>query len=75
MESAKIIETETHSAHVTPAGGNVFADLGFEPAEAEALKAQSRRVIAERQEAMDSTSHPTGAGPLTPTTSPRKRPR
>jgi predicted XRE-type DNA-binding protein len=30
------------SAHVTPAGGNVFADLGFPPEEAENLKIRSR---------------------------------
>jgi len=40
------------ASHVTPASGNVFADLGFPPAEAEALKIRSdlmselRRVIA-----------------------------
>ncbi|MTI14180.1 helix-turn-helix domain-containing protein [Sansalvadorimonas verongulae] len=32
-------------AHTTPAGGNVFADLGFEPAEAEQLKQESERRI------------------------------
>lgn len=30
------------SAHVTPADGNVFADLGFPPEEAENLKIRSR---------------------------------
>lgn len=39
---------DTRSAHVTPAGGNVFADLGFTPKEATALKAHSNRVIAEK---------------------------
>lgn len=29
------------SAHVTPSGGNVFADLGFSPEEAENLKIRS----------------------------------
>ncbi|MDR2000563.1 MAG: XRE family transcriptional regulator [Zoogloeaceae bacterium] len=38
----------TQSAHITPAGGNVFADLGFEPEEAAALKAQSQRIISEK---------------------------
>ena len=28
------------TAHITPVGGNVFADLGFSPAEANALQAQ-----------------------------------
>ena len=30
------------SAHVTPAGGNIFTDLGFAPEEAENLKIRSR---------------------------------
>ncbi|NDV52262.1 hypothetical protein [Salipiger sp. PrR003] len=33
--------------HVTPSGGNVFADLGFPPAEAKALKAEAHRRITE----------------------------
>ncbi len=33
--------------HITPVGGNVFADLGFEPEEAAALKAESQRIIFE----------------------------
>ena len=36
---------ETKSAHITPAGGNVFADLGFGPEEAAALQAESKRII------------------------------
>lgn len=39
---------DTKSARVTPAGGNVFADLGFEPAEAQALQAQSQRIISDK---------------------------
>ena len=39
---------DTKSARITPAGGNVFADLGFEPAEAQALQAQSRRIISDK---------------------------
>ena len=38
----------TKSARITPAGGNVFADLGFEPAEAHALQAQSQRIISDK---------------------------
>ena len=34
--------------HITPVGGNVFADLGFQPEEAAALKAESQRVISEK---------------------------
>lgn len=39
---------ETKSRRITPAGGNVFADLGFEPKEAAALKAESQRIISEK---------------------------
>lgn len=45
---------ETKSMHITPAGGNVFADLGFEPAEAAALKAKSQRIISEKLAIKDS---------------------
>ncbi len=39
---------ETKSMHITPVGGNVFADLGFEPDEAAALKDRSLRIISEK---------------------------
>lgn len=39
---------ETKSVHMTPVGGNVFADLGFEPDEAAALKARSQEIISEK---------------------------
>jgi predicted XRE-type DNA-binding protein len=39
---------ETKPRHVTPVGGNVFADLGFEPREAAALKAQSQRIVSQK---------------------------
>lgn len=42
---------DTKTRHVTRAGGNIFADLGFEPAEAVALKAKSQGEI-ERTKAM-----------------------
>jgi len=32
--------------HVTPVGGNIFVDLGFESGEAKALKEKSEHVIA-----------------------------
>lgn len=35
------------SRHVTPAGGNVFADLGFSADEARQLQAQSNAEIAQ----------------------------
>lgn len=35
----------TKTEHVTPVGGNVFADLGFDPKEAAALKAEAARRI------------------------------
>lgn len=40
--------------HITPVGGNVFADLGFEPEEAAALKAESQRIISEKLAIKDS---------------------
>lgn len=36
---------DTIIRHITPAGGNVFADLGFPPEEAAALKLESDRQI------------------------------
>ena len=39
---------ETQSTHITPAGGNVFVDIGFEPEEAAALQAETQRIIAEK---------------------------
>ena len=39
--------------HVTPVGGNVFADLGFPPAEAETMKICSRLMMA-AQDVVDS---------------------
>ena len=36
------------AGHITPVGGNVFADLGFEPAEAAALFEQSQKAIAKK---------------------------
>jgi hypothetical protein len=38
---------ETKSMHVTLVGGNVFADLEFEPQEAAAPQAKSQRIIRE----------------------------
>lgn len=38
---------ETQSMHITSVGGNVFADLGYEPAEAASLKAESQKIISE----------------------------
>jgi len=42
------MKTEIKSMHITPVGGNVFADLGFEPGEAAALQAESKRIISEK---------------------------
>ena len=36
------------AGHITPVGGNVFSDLGFDLAEAKALQAQVRDVIAKK---------------------------
>jgi predicted XRE-type DNA-binding protein len=40
--------TDSDSAHITPVGGNVFADLGFNTKEAKALQAQTRTVIEKK---------------------------
>jgi predicted XRE-type DNA-binding protein len=45
MKRSTTTTPDSASAHITPAGGNVFADLGFSPAEAKALQAQMRQVI------------------------------
>lgn len=42
------MSSDTKSAHLTPPGGNIFADLGFAPDEAAALHAWSRRIIEEK---------------------------
>lgn len=47
------MSTDTNSTHITPAGGNVFADLGFESKEAVEMKAESRRIISEKQALKD----------------------
>ncbi len=39
---------ETKSMHITPVGGNIFADLRFEPGEAAKLLAESHAIIAEK---------------------------
>jgi predicted XRE-type DNA-binding protein len=42
------VAADNTAGHITPTGGNVFADLGFDAAEAKALQAQSRKVIAKK---------------------------
>lgn len=39
---------ETTSEHVTPTGGNVFSDLGFNSEQSTVLKATSHRIISEK---------------------------
>lgn len=39
---------DIQSMHITPVGGNVFADLGFAPEEAAAFQAESQRIIDEK---------------------------
>ena len=36
------------AVHITPAGGNIFSDLGFSPKESAALKAKSRKIISDK---------------------------
>ncbi len=42
------MSVETKSMHITSAGGNIFADLGFEPEEAVRLLAETDRAISEK---------------------------
>lgn len=39
---------KVQSAHITPADGNIFIDLGFDPEVAAALKANSDRIIEDK---------------------------
>lgn len=43
------MRTEIKSMHITPVGGNVFADLGFAPGDAANMQAESQRIIAEKR--------------------------
>lgn len=47
----------TGTEHITPAGGNVFLDLGFKPEEAAWLKADSVRRIDEKLPASERWLH------------------
>jgi len=47
VRTDKKMSIDTETRHITPAGGNVFADLGFGPEEAAALKAESDRLISQ----------------------------
>ncbi|MDR2188503.1 MAG: hypothetical protein LBE62_10715, partial [Azonexus sp.] len=42
------MSSESIITHVTPVGGNVFADLGFEPDEAARLLAETDTIISEK---------------------------
>lgn len=42
------MKIDTKLRYITPADGNVFADLGFDPGEAAALMAESDRIIVEK---------------------------
>jgi predicted XRE-type DNA-binding protein len=46
--TTQVATPDDMAGHITPAGGNVFADLGFEPAEAAALFEQSQKAIAKK---------------------------
>lgn len=45
---------ETQSMHITCIGSNLFAELGFIPEEAAALKAESQHIISEKLAIKDS---------------------
>ena len=48
MKHTPQIIADNASGYITPAGGNVFADLGFGNAEVESLQAQALEVIAKK---------------------------
>ena len=50
------LSIDTKSTHITPVDGNVFVDLGFEPAEAAELKAESQRIIAKSTTVLDTST-------------------
>jgi predicted XRE-type DNA-binding protein len=39
---------DTRTTHVTPAGGNIFSDLGFGPEDAARLLAETDKVLSEK---------------------------
>ena len=41
-----VLDADLKSSHVTPVGGNVFADLGFSPKQAKAMLADADARIA-----------------------------
>ena len=43
------MKIDTEIRHITPAGANIFLDLGFDQAEATALKAEVDRQIAQME--------------------------
>ena len=43
------MKADVSIGHITPADGNIFLDLGFEEAEAIALKAELDREVAQRE--------------------------
>jgi predicted XRE-type DNA-binding protein len=46
--TAQTATPDDQAGHITPAGGNVFAELGFESTEAAALLDQSQKAIAKK---------------------------
>jgi len=42
------MKRNTKLGHITPAGANIFADLGFEPTEAVKLLDESNQIISEK---------------------------
>ncbi len=57
-------EIEVGTSHVTPAGRNIFLDLGFEPQEAKKLLEETQRKVAEKLAANISTPEDSAAKPI-----------
>lgn len=48
------MSSESTITHITPVGGNIFVDLGFEPDEAAKLLAETDAIISEKLAIKDS---------------------
>ena len=61
------MSSESAITHITPAGGNVFADLGFNPDDAARFLAETDAAILAKQVAAEPlTSKPPAAQRVTP---------
>jgi predicted XRE-type DNA-binding protein len=62
---------EVGTTHITPVGGNVFEDLGFDPIEAKKLKMKSEMMIQLSQWIRENNLKPADAAKILKVTRPR----